>query len=283
MKARWLCFGVVLLAGCTAGLSDVDPTPPPAQSASEQVAADFISADTPKTAAPLTLYQPQLVRKASLSLEVKDAEAAGQQAIRWTRAAGGEVLNLTDNGVTGEVRRLTLEVQVPAMRLDEVLMQFSSLGRLENREVTAEDVSNQLVDVGARLRNLRQAEALLLKMMERSGSVADVLKVTQELTQVREQIEQLDAQRVNLQNRVRYAQIRLSLTTPPVAKPLPTVGERLAKTWQATTTALGMFTLGVVELAVWLVVFSPCLIAAGFPIYWVMKRGGTPSPNAQSA
>jgi hypothetical protein len=272
MKARWLCFGVVLLAGCTAGLSDVDPTPPPAQSASEQVAADFISADTPKTAAPLTLYQPQLVRKASLSLEVKDAEAAGQQAIRWTRAAGGEVLNLTDNGVTGEVRRLTLEVQVPAMRLDEVLMQFSSLGRLENREVTAEDVSNQLVDVGARLRNLRQAEALLLKMMERSGSVADVLKVAQELTQVREQIEQLDAQRVNLQNRVRYAQIRLRLTTPPAAKPPPHVGERLAKTWQAATTALGMFTLGVVELAVWLVVFSPYLIAAGFPIFWLMKR-----------
>jgi len=269
MKARWLCLGVVLLAGCTAVPSDVDPTP--AQSAPEQAALTL--ARTPETAAPRTWYQPQLARKASLSLEVKDAETASQQAIRWTRAAGGEVLNLTDNGVTGEVRRLTLEVQVPAMRLDEVLMQFSSLGRLENREVTAEDVSNQLVDVGARLRNLRQAEALLLKMMERSGSVADVLKVAQELTQVREQIEQLDAQRVNLQNRVRYAQIRLSLTTPPVAKPLPTVGERLAKTWQAATTALGMFTLGVVELAVWLVVFSPCLIAAGFPIYWVMKRG----------
>jgi len=162
MKARWLCLGVVLLAGCTAVPSDVDPTP--AQSAPEQAALTL--ARTPETAAPRTWYQPQLARKASLSLEVKDAETA-----RWTRAAGGEVLNLTDNGVTGEVRRLTLEVQVPAMRLDEVLMQFSSLGRLENREVMAEDVSNQLVDVGARLRNLRQAEALLLKMMERSGAL----------------------------------------------------------------------------------------------------------------
>ena len=159
MKARWLCLGVVLLAGCTAVPSDVDPTP--AQSAPEQAALTL--ARTPETAAPRTWYQPQLARKASLSLEVKDAETA-----RWTRAAGGEVLNLTDNGVTGEVRRLTLEVQVPAMRLDEVLMQFSSLGRLENREVTAEDVSNQLVDVGARLRNLRQAEALLLQIFDDS-------------------------------------------------------------------------------------------------------------------
>ena len=236
-------------------------------------------------AIPLALYQPQLARKAVLALEVADAEAAGQQVIRWTRAVGGELLNLSDNGVKGEVRRLTLAVQVPATRLEELLGRLSTLGKVAQREVTAEDVSDQLVDVGARLRNLRQAEALLLKIMERSGSVADVLKVTQELTQVREQIEQLDAQRLNLQNRVRYAQIQVYLTTPPGEPPLPSVGERLGKTWQAATRALGQVTLGAMELALWLVVFSPCILGVGFPLAWLTKRLGrsfhlrTPPPK----
>ncbi len=225
---------------------------------------------------PLALNQPQLARKAILALEVADAEAASQQVIRWTRAVGGELLNLSDNGVKGEVRRLTLEVQVPATRLEELLGRLGALGKVERREVTAEDVSGQLVDVGARLRNLRQSEALLLKIMERSGSVADVLKVTQELTQVREQIEQLDAQRLYLHNRVRYAQIQVYLTTPPGEPPLPSVGERLGKTWQAATRALGQVTLGAMELALWLVVFSPCILGVGFPVVWLTKRLGRP-------
>ncbi len=269
MKSLWLPLVLTLLTGCATVEPKPDFDPPPVAE---------VSAPAPETAsivrnvgsAQPTANPPQLAKTANLSLRVTDAATASQQAISWTRQAGGEILGLADNGVTGEVRRVTLELQVPAPELDQVLTRLTGLGTLESREITAEDVSNQLVDLGARLRNLRQSEALLLKIMERSGSVGDVLKVTQELSQVREQIEQLDAQRVNLQNRVRYSRIRLSLATPLAVT--PTLGERLWQTWQQATMTLGTFTVGLVQVVLWLLVFSPYLVALGLVAGLVWRR-----------
>lgn len=67
------------------------------------------------------------------------------------------------------------------------------MGTVENQMITAEDVSDQLVDVQARLRNLRKSEEMVLKIMERSGSVGDVLKAANELSTIRESIERIDA------------------------------------------------------------------------------------------
>jgi len=266
MKPLWFSLILALITGCTA------VPPQVAQERSAPVTqAEALSATQVAKTVDTAKIQPQLAKTAQVSLEVTNVDKSAQQAINWTRQAGGEMLNLTDNGTKGEVRRLSLEVQVPAPQLDGVLAQFSTLGKLESREVTAEDVSNQLVDVGARLRNLRKSEELLLKIMERSGSVGDVLKVTQELSQVREQIEQWEAQRVNLLNRVRFSRIRLNLTSPMAATPMPSIPERLGETWQQATSTLGNITVGLVQLALWLLVFSPYLLVAGL-VGWLVRR-----------
>ncbi|WP_247215037.1 DUF4349 domain-containing protein [Synechococcus sp. C9] len=266
MKPLWITLVLAILTGCTAVQPEVaqESTAPVTQ-------AEALSATQVAKTVDTAKIQPQLAKTAQISLEVDNMDKSAQQAVGWTRQAGGEVLNLTDNGMKGEVRRLSLEVQVPAPQLDAVLAQFSTLGKLESREVTAEDVSNQLVDVGARLRNLRKSEELLLKIMERSGSVGDVLKVTQELSQVREQIEQWEAQRVNLLNRVRFSRIRLNLTSPLAATPGRSIPERLGETWQQATSTLGNITLGLVQLALWLLVFSPYLLVVGL-VGWLVRR-----------
>ncbi|MCS6782110.1 MAG: DUF4349 domain-containing protein [Gloeomargarita sp. SKYBB_i_bin120] len=221
----------------------------------------------------------QLVKTASLSLQVADATAASQRAITWVRQAGGELLNLEDSGMVGDVRRLSLELQVPAPQLETMLERLTTLGTLESRQVTAEDVSDQLVDLNARLRNLRRTEAMLLKIMERSGSVGDVLKVAQEVARVREQIEQLDAQRVNLQNRVRYARIQVQLAATQVKA--PSLGDRLGETWGQATSALSQFTTGVLQIALWTVVFSPYWLPTGLGLRWFYRvlRQRRPSPG----
>ncbi|MEN9216757.1 MAG: DUF4349 domain-containing protein, partial [Gloeomargarita sp. HHBFW_bins_162] len=202
MKRVILPLMFTMVAGCTAtrtleppstlGTESAGVPPPEVQAASVPKTADLVAQAQPVAS------QPQLAKTASISLNVTDAERSSQEAVTWVRQAGGELLNLADNGVVGEMRRLQMEFQVPASQLEDIVAKFTTLGTLASRQITAEDVSNQLVDLGARLRNLRKSEELLLKIMERSGSVGDVLKVTQELSQVREQIEQLDALRLNL-------------------------------------------------------------------------------------
>jgi len=73
--------------------------------------------------------------------------------------------------------------------------------------VKSEDVTSQIVDTDARLKNLRQQEDLIRKIMERSGSVKDILAVSKELSAIGEQIEQLDADVKNLRQQVAFSDL----------------------------------------------------------------------------
>jgi DNA repair ATPase RecN len=91
-----------------------------------------------------------------------------------------------------------MKIRIAQDKLETILDALAKLGTVQRRNLSAEDVTNQLVDIQARLRNLQQMEASLLQIMKRSGSVGDVPKVAKELSDVRESIEQIDAQLVNL-------------------------------------------------------------------------------------
>ena len=95
-------------------------------------------------------------------------------------------------------------------------------------------MSDQIVDAQARLRNLRHTEADMLRILDRSGKIPDVLDVTQQIAQVREQIEQLDAQLQSMQHRVAYSTISISVEDEkPVATAEPSLGTQLGDSWRA--------------------------------------------------
>jgi len=112
-------------------------------------------------------------------------------------------------------------VKIPAERFDEGLAALTPIGRLESVNVTAEDVGEEFVDVRARTENARRLEARLIDLIAtRTGKLADVLLVEQELARVREEIERYDG-------RLRYlrAHAALSTLTVRVHEPAPVVGE----------------------------------------------------------
>jgi hypothetical protein len=120
-----------------------------------------------------------------------------------------------------QLRVASLEVKIPADRFDDGLAALSPIGRLESVNVTAEDVGEEFVDVRARMENARRLEARLIDLIAtRTGKLADVLAVEQQLARVREEIERYDG-------RLRYLQAHAALSTLTVRvhEPLPVVGE----------------------------------------------------------
>jgi hypothetical protein len=222
---------------------------------------------------------PQLVKRAELSLEVENVDDAIDQATAIARQTGGDLLMLR-NDVPRENTRAhlaSLELRVPQAQLETVIEQLSELGVVEQQFLTAEDVSSQLVDFEARLRNLRKAEETVLGIMERSGEVGDVLQVAQELRNIRQSIEQIDGQLATLQNQVRYSTIFLSLRSDAVGIPSQTtVLTQLNSSWKQATRSVGSFTVGLMQLGVWLLVYSPywlTLALLGYGAFRVARRG----------
>ncbi|MBT9313377.1 DUF4349 domain-containing protein [Leptothoe kymatousa] len=238
--------------------------------------ADASSPAAPPQDPAVIAGQPQLIKQAQLNLLVDSVDDSLKKASQQIRTHQGDILDLQDNHIEDVQRTAYLRIRVPQAKLDQLLAELAALGSIQQQGLSAEDVSTQLVDAQARLRNLQKSEESLLKIMERSGEISHVLDVSRELSRVREQIEQIDARVQNLQTQVRYSTIDLTLAAAvapqPIGRPL---GETIGSTWQDATQSVGELTVGLMQLGLWLLAYSPYLLViaiAGAVGYRTLRR-----------
>ena len=226
-------------------------------------------------AVPVRRSLPQLIKKAELTLVVKSIDNSMRDVSAIVRKQQGDILGLQDSKPTDPSSRATasMQLRVPAPRLEITLNTLAKLGNVQTRSLTAEDVSDQLVDIKARLKNLRKSEEAVLKILERSGSIRDVLQVSQELSNIRESIERISAQLNNLQNQVAYSTITLNLEAAVSAAPADgtPIGLRVQESWGQATHAVSEMTMGLLSFSIWLFAFSPYLLLIGGAAYGVHR------------
>ncbi|MEG4046986.1 DUF4349 domain-containing protein [Microcoleus sp. Pol17_C1] len=251
--------------------NQVPTSAPPPPAAPEPAAQRLKASGSSKKAAETTATRPQLIKKAELSVVVKSIDASTKSVTNIVEKQQGDILGFQNQKPPDSSVRQTasVEIRVPQERLETTLEALAKLGTVENRSLTAEDVTDQLVDSEARLRNLRKSEEMVLKIMERSGSVGDVLKAAQELSNIRESIERIDAQLKSLRNQVAYSTISLTLEAAVSAQQTqePSLGLRVQETWGKATHSVGELTLGLFSLGIWLLAYSPYLLLIAAAVY----------------
>jgi Domain of unknown function (DUF4349) len=218
--------------------------------------------------------KPQLIKTADLSLRLDSIDKAVGQIRKIVQGQQGDIYNFQDDRSPENTKRqASLVLKVPSNALDSTLAEISKLGQIQSQSIKSDDVTQQLVDSDARLKNLRQQEELTRKIMERSGSIRDILTVSDQLAEIRQQIEQIDATVKNLRQQVAYSTINLKVeeiqSTIPSSDPL---GVRVQDTWKSSTSAATGLATGLGLTLLWLLPFSPFigLGAAGF--YYFRKR-----------
>ncbi len=263
-------LGGLLLASC----SQTSKAPLEEMASIKSAPQEATSNPSEQKANQVPESRPQLVKTADISLLVQSIDDTLQQTSQIVEQQQGDVLGLQDEKPeSGGRQTASMRMRVPQARLETTLDALAKLGTIQNRTLTAEDVTNQLVDFQARLRNLRQTENSLLQIMNRSGSVGDVLKVAQELSKVRESIEQIDAQLKSLTNRVAYSTINLTLESAVSSTaPQQPLGVQVQDTWNSATHSVGELTSDLLSLAIWLVAYSPYLLILGAAAWFTQHR-----------
>jgi hypothetical protein len=268
-------------ASPSSGENEMAASAPPPPPAAQSAAVGSKTAAVPKKAAETPATRPQLIKKAELSVVVKSIDATTKSVTNIVEKQQGDILGFQNQKPPDSSVRQTasVEIRVPQERLETTLEALAKLGTVENRSLTAEDVTQQLVDSQARLRNLRKSEEMVLKIMERSGSVGDVLKASQELSNIRESIERIDAQLKSLRNQVAYSTINLTLQAAVSAQqtPEPSLGLRVQETWGKATHSVGELTLGLFGLGIWLLAYSPYFLLIAAAVYGFNRFKKQPS------
>ena len=268
---------LALMGGCagapvmeSSGEGSPAPGASPTGTSQEGIPAPMARMDGPSTEAIAPVpgtevgqLTPQQVKRASLVITLTDLDGAMTQVQEVVRRAQGDLLSLEDTRQPeGRAHQVYLTLRVPQAQLEPTLTALRELGTVESQAIHAEDVSSQLVDLAARIKNLRQSEAALQRIMDRSGEISQVLEVARELSTVRDSIERLAAQEQNIQRQVAYSTIDLTLQSPiTVVPPLRPASETLGNTWQGATQSVQAFTIGGLKVTLWLLAYSP---------YWIL-------------
>lgn len=122
------------------------------------------------------------------------------------------------DGYLQEQTRDRLVLRVPAARFHDTLGRIERLGSVADRELKAADVTDEHVDLRARLRNARAVEARLREMLARAKDVKEALEVEKEMCRVGEEIERLEGRLKLLGNQVAFSTIAVTFATKaPVA------------------------------------------------------------------
>lgn len=233
-------------APLTAGKVTAGDTAGPAVSATESYAAatgggsaGVRNSSAPPSVVPdgraATAPGPKVVKTANLRVEVGKGRfrAAFDRANRVAEEHGGFVASSSQASVDDKASEGSVTVRVPAERFEAARAALAALGSVEHLEITGQDVTAQIVDYDARIRNLQAQEQALSTLLSRARSVGEVLEVQGQLFGVRQQIEQLQAERNNLDAQASMATITATVFEPGAAltsRPEPSTG--LARSWE---------------------------------------------------
>ena len=156
----------------------------------------------------------KIIQSASLSIEVKDFQSSSDAVIDIVEQYNGFISD-SHSYVTGTGRkRGDITIRVPTDNFLTVIAEIEHVGDVKSKHTSGEDVTEEYIDLKARLNNSERQEQRLLEILDMAKDVKEVLEVERELWRVRSEIERLTGRINYLENRVELATISVSLYEP---------------------------------------------------------------------
>jgi hypothetical protein len=228
----------------------------------------------------------KIVRTGQLALSVEAFEPVREKLDALVAAAHAFVADSQVVHVQGRATLATIVLRVPTDGYEGLVAQLGKLGTIDSESSKADDVTDQWVDVTARLTNARKLEGRLIELAAKdAGNVSQLLEVESKLGEVREEIERYEGQLHVLDDQVSLSTLTLHVSTlaPFVAPVQPTfggaAGRALARSWQDVCDAARSLALGAIGALPWL----PLGAAAFLGFRYARRRVRRALPAAAAA
>jgi hypothetical protein len=233
----------------------------------------------------------KIVRTGTLTLRVEDVPDAVSSASAAIDRLGGYV-GASRQALDDDRPVAQITYRIPTDRWDDALGAFRVLGQVLDEQTEAVEVTGQLVDLAARIQNLRASELALQGIASSATRISDVLEVQERLFQVRGEIEQLRAQQAHLEDQAGYGTLTVTFGVEVVAIAEATKGWSAATEVDRATATLVDILQGLATAGIWFgIVWLPILIVLtvlGIATLMVLRRLGiirsrkpsAPSPTA---
>jgi hypothetical protein len=261
-----LILGIVLISGCGASPS-VAPSPPGDRGGEEGLVPASADGGRDESWIPAELTEDRkIVKTGSITLEVEDIAETIDEVAEMADELNGYVVSSYkyeyERGVSGHIT-----IRVPFEKFDESFARLRQLAiAVPYETTTAEDVTEEYVDLESQLGNLQATEAQYLVLLEKAETVEEMLKVQKELSNVRGQIEQIEGRMKYLEQTSDTSLIEVTLQeTKGLAEPWSA-----SAAFQSAVRGLTTFGRGLATALIWIGIF--CWAWVPPLVIWLRRR-----------
>lgn len=218
--------------------------------------------------------QASIISTGTVSLRADDVGDARFEVQKVVDRVGGQVTDSeTRTDDDGAVRTARLVLRVPSAEFTETMDALEKVADLEASSTTSEDVTTQVVDTNVRIRVQRQSIARIEQLLDRAGSIRDIVAVERQLTDREARLNSLLRQQAYLADQTSLSTITVHLQRHPVDEPEEEDGEDgflagLSAGWAA----LGTVAVGLATVAGALLPFLGVALVLGVPGWLLVRR-----------
>ena len=168
--------------------------------------------------------QRVLVWRGALNVSVNDIPSSIDKAVEIVASKKGYVERKSANGE----RKASLLLRVPPKELAVVMNEISTLGEVNYRYLSSKDVTEQYIDIQARIRNKIALRDKLKELLEKTKNIQDILAVEKELNRVQSDIDSMSGRFKALKGRVDLAELNVEFKRAKILGPLGYLFEGIA-------------------------------------------------------
>jgi hypothetical protein len=201
------------------------------------------------------IEEQKVIKTSYMSLEIEDYKEATVEIETIAQTHGGYVSDSSVRDIDG--RKIGyITIRVPEKSFEDAIAGLESVGTLKEKNISLQDVTEEYIDLQARLDNLERQEERYLEILDMATTVEDILQVESQLERIRGQIE-------SLQGRLNYLNNRISLSTIQVQLEEPKEVVHESKVGEAFDRAIDAFLQAVRGIIIFLGYFLPIAIFLG--------------------
>ncbi|MDD1715723.1 MAG: DUF4349 domain-containing protein [Methanolinea sp.] len=156
----------------------------------------------------------KIIRTSQINLEVQNVTSSLEPLKQIASARGGYIGSLSVNSRGGDRMYAVLTMRIPAREFDAAITEIKALGTLKSESLSAEDVTEEYIDLQAQRSGLANQLTQYNRIMEKAENVSDILEVQVQIERVQVQIDRIDSRLKYLDSRVDYSTITVTLEEP---------------------------------------------------------------------
>ncbi|WP_420644927.1 DUF4349 domain-containing protein [Candidatus Leptofilum sp.] len=213
-----------------------------------------------------------IIRTANMHLVVSNTEEAMATISRMAEENGGWVVNSSLFQYNENTKTGNITIRVPSSGFNSALEALRGMAvEVRNESTSGQDVTEEYVDLSARLENLEATAARVRGFLDETETVEEALAVNQELSRLESEIEAMKGRLQFLSQSASFSTITVDLTPDVAAQPIDT-SWRPAIVFRNAVDSLVEALQDVAEFGIWFVIYLlPLLLIVGVPL-WLVGR-----------